>query len=417
MKQDANQFKTDTHNGHSQQPFHLLLLAGSNPVWPRAVQRAASDLGNVSLQQIYSVDEAISCLVVGDPNYSHLLVETGCADDRIGELANLTLGESHNGTTLVMLGLGGRTPPRAAVVVSADECAVTRTLVSHEAVAPTKADPLGLEDLYTALAETRLQTRYQPIVRLSDGEPVGLEVLARLDHPTRGTLSPKHFIPQMERAGLSQPLTQAVVERAFADYGEHLKRQALWFALNFPRDTLMQAAVLEWLEQRRAAYEVPAERIVIELTESQPVAELDRSGLAALQKAMARLRTWGYGLALDDIGPAMLNHRTLFELPFTTAKLDQELVKKAASDPQATDFLAETVALAHGAGCLVVAEGVRDQETWTQMRLAGVDYAQGFIVGGGGWPRAPATGLATGMARLPLTFGARMRIFSPLRGR
>ncbi len=369
-----------THNVQGKPNLHLLLLANKDQTWARAVQRAVCELGNVSLQQTGSVDEAIRCLVMGDPHYSHFLVESGCADERIGELAKLTQGESHNATALVMLGAGGRNPPRASVVGLADERAVTRAIVSKGPGRLENLAPLGLDELNAALTGAQLQTRYQPIVRLADGTPIGLEVLARLDHPAHGTLSAEYFIPQMERVGLSQRLTQVVVRRAFDDYQDTIAALGLSVALNFPLDTLMEAPVMRWLEQQRQQSGIAANRIIIELTETQPVAALDAAGVYILRRAIAGLRDLGYGVALDDVGPAMPNHRALFGLNFSSVKLDKDLVFQAADNPEAGAFLAETIALAHAAGCAVVAEGVRDLATWERMRRAGADLAQGFMV-------------------------------------
>jgi len=380
VSQHEHNHPDNTQDGHKNRSFHLLLLANNDQDWSRVVQHAASEIGDVSLQETTSVDEAMSCLVMGDPSYSHLLVESGCADSRICELAQLTRGESHNATALVMLGSSGHNPPRASVVRLASKQAVTQAIFSDDLPQRTKQSPLSLQELQTALAYGQLHTRYQPIVRLSDGAPVGLEVLARLKHPTYGTLSPDHFIPQMESAGLSRRLTEEVVSRAFAEYSTYLHPLGLWLAVNFPLDTLMDGQTLEWLDHQRQENGIQASRIIIELTESQPVAALDDGALAIFRQAIARLRALGYGLALDDVSPAMQHHEELFDLDFTSAKLDKDLVIQSAHDPVAQTFLTETISLARRAGFAIVAEGVKDDATWQRMRLAGADQAQGFMV-------------------------------------
>jgi EAL domain-containing protein (putative c-di-GMP-specific phosphodiesterase class I) len=279
-----------------------------------------------------------------------------------------------------MLGEGGRLPPRAQFVRRADRRAVMRAIAVPANLGRPKMTPLKLEELEEALSAARLHTRYQPIVRLSDRKPVGLEVLARLDHPVHGTLSPEHFIPQMESAGLSRRLTEGVIARAFEDHAAHLASLDLWLALNFPLDVLMDEPALTWLEDQRQATGLPASKVIVELTESRPVAELDEDGLTVLRRSISRLRGLGYGLSIDDVGPEMKNHKALFGLNFTSAKLDRGLVAQAGVDPVARSFLDETIATAKQAGFSVVAEGVSDQETWDRMLLAGADQAQGYLV-------------------------------------
>jgi EAL domain-containing protein (putative c-di-GMP-specific phosphodiesterase class I) len=184
----------------------------------------------------------------------------------------------------------------------------------------------------------------------------------------------------MERAGLSRRLTEEVVRRAFSDHADYLKQLDLRLGLNFPLDTLIDGEMLQWLDEERQAFGIATDKITIELTESQPVADLKDADFKALGREIARLRDLGYAVALDDVSPEMKNHTSLFDFNFTSVKLDKELVFKSAYDPLAQLFVSETIALAQQAGFLVVAEGVRDPETWQRLRLAGADYAQGFMV-------------------------------------
>ncbi|MCW3473943.1 EAL domain-containing protein [Limobrevibacterium gyesilva] len=241
---------------------------------------------------------------------------------------------------------------------------------------PIAADHLGETDLHIALADAWIHTLYQPIVRMADRRPIGVEVLARLDHPSRGMLQPGLFVPSMEDAGLSWSLTQAVMRRAFADWGSgQFGQMDLTLALNLPLDVLLTPDALTRLDAARNDAGIPAERVVIELTESRPLACLHRLGEAA-----RRLRAIGYGLAIDDVGPAIRDHSALLGLSFTSMKLDKDLVQRAAADPAATRFLTSAVAAAHEAGLSVTAEGVEDAATWAYMELLGVEHVQGFLV-------------------------------------
>lgn len=232
-------------------------------------------------------------------------------------------------------------------------------------------------ELHAALANARIQTLYQPIVRIADCQPVSLEVLARLDHPQRGTLSASMFVPPMEGAGLARQLTEAVVRRAFADWDHgRLEATGLSLALNLPLDVLLIPDVLAWMDDTREAAGIPAELLVIELTESQPLARLPELAIAT-----ARLRARGYGLAIDDVGPNIRDHSPLLDLPFTMLKLDKDLVQSARRDPHAALYLNVTLRAAAQGDLIVIAEGVEDAETWNHMASLGVQCAQGFLVG------------------------------------
>ncbi len=232
-------------------------------------------------------------------------------------------------------------------------------------------------ELRDALAGALIQALYQPIVRLADRRPMGLEVLARLEHPSHGTMSPGSFVPPMEDAGLGWPLTEAIMRRAFADWsGSRLELLDLTLALNLPLDVLLIPKALATLDRERAAAGIAAQRVVIELTESRPV---DR--LPEIRAATIYLRGLGYGLAIDDVGPQIRDHTPLLAMSFTSLKLDKDLVQQAPSDPATERFLLMAIASARQAGLKVVAEGVENQADWARMLALGVDFAQGFLVG------------------------------------
>jgi EAL domain-containing protein (putative c-di-GMP-specific phosphodiesterase class I) len=243
-------------------------------------------------------------------------------------------------------------------------------------VPPPHRSAMDLAELRAALGGTMIENRYQPIVAIADRRVIGLEALARLNHPEHGTLMPDRFVPQLEDAGLGAELTDLVSARAFADMADPwLVAHGIRMSVNFPLDVLLEDAALQRLESLRAGCNVPAGRIVVELTESRPVEDFP-----VLRRSLERLRTLGYGAAIDDAGPAVPRLQELLDLPFTSLKLDKALVKGVAGSAVVRDSVAATIAQGKRRGLTVVAEGVESVATWDQMRTLGVDEAQGFLV-------------------------------------
>ena len=356
----------------------LLLLSG-NEGWTRAVHSAAAEMGLGAIESTGSPQDAIRRLAAADRPFSHLLVAPDTAGDLMPALVGLTAGEVGSGIELVVLGPSDNLPPGALKIRVVPEVSQgwLQAVLAPRGRSGAKQVALRESELREALDGAHIQTRYQPIVRLSDRMPVGLEVLARLEHPGRGTLPPDLFIPQIEEAGLAGKLTEAVVRRAFQDWGggRLLRYESLTLAVNFPLDVLLSADVLAWLEEERKSAGIPAERIVIELTESRPV-----TGIATLRRTIDDLRAQGYGLAIDDVGPKIRDHRPLLDLAFTTLKLDKALVRETPDSVVAQDFLARTIADARRANLTIIAEGVEDTAIWERMRGLGVDQAQGFLI-------------------------------------
>jgi EAL domain-containing protein (putative c-di-GMP-specific phosphodiesterase class I) len=235
---------------------------------------------------------------------------------------------------------------------------------------------MPLSEIQHALTRAMIETRYQPIVRLVDREPVAVEVLARLKHPTRGMMLPHRFIPQIEAAGLGPELTESVAQRAFADMvALVLPPHRLDVAVNLPLDVLLMPQALALLDLQRQQEGIAAGQVIIEMTESRPVEDV-----AALQVALTEIRHAGYQVVIDDVEPGVSRLDELLLAPFSGIKLDKNVVGRIAADPAAHDFVARMVEAAKSRGMLVTAEGVENAATWDRLVGLGVDLAQGFMI-------------------------------------
>ena len=356
-------------------------MLGNDKVWHDDVQRQAMQLGIGPVYETTSAEEVLTLLSGGFPPVSHLLLQPRYAGNLLSELLDLTIGQP-SGVTLVLLG--------EPEVEDADRMARMAVYVPHPNTAwlgevlrdglsdgdALVEEELSISELRHALDTARVSARYQPVVRLDTAMPVSLEVLARLEHPTRGMLLPDLFVPKIEDAGLAWPFTQAVVNRAFADWSEgRLGSFGLGLAINVPLDVLLIPEALTWLEQRRREAGLPSERITIELTESRPVSEIAR-----LRHATITLRGMGYQLAIDDVGPQLRDHHALLDLHFTALKLDKNLVRESPDSVEANACLARTIESARAANLIIIAEGVEDADIWRRMARLGVNEAQGFLI-------------------------------------
>ncbi len=367
------------HQGHRPDQLNLLLLSGDQG-WIGAVRAAAAELGVGNLSAATSPAEAVRLLAEAGRPYSHLLLHPTSAGDLLPALVGLTAGDVGSGVTLVVLGPPELlpeplTPMHIKIVRDTEEGWLRKVLLPADTGAGNAA-PLSEADLREALATSRIQARYQPIVRFSDQVPVGMEVLARLDHPTRGTLSPDLFVPAIERAGLARRLTEVIVGRAFDDWpGSVLTALDLFIAVNVPLDVLLMPDTLDMFEARREHAGIPASRVLIELTESLPVTDI-----AALRAAIEGFRARGYGLALDDVAPDLRDYQALMRLSFTALKLDKDLVRESPDSALAQAFLEHAIAAGRAANLTIIAEGVEETDMWDRMKSLGVDQAQGYLV-------------------------------------
>ena len=328
------------------------------------------------MQLADSARDALNRLVTPAHVFSHLLLEPSAAGPYVGDLLGVTSGEAGSQVSLILLGAaegfaGHRRVPHAQTPADlADKL--------HPPVPPDAAKPprFSTSDMAVTFSAADVECRFQPIVRLADRRAVGMEALARLHHADHGTIGPDQFIPQLERAGLSLRLTEAVAHGAMAAIDPvFLARNDLFFTINLPLDVLLFPEALVRIEVHRAHFDIPASRILIELTESRPV-----SDIPALASALGHWRNAGYRVAIDDMGPEMINQIDLFDLPFNIVKLDKQVVLRSEADLLARRYLQRTVENARRRSLSVIAEGIENEAMWNRMRDMGVEYAQGFLI-------------------------------------
>ncbi|HBK04787.1 MAG TPA: hypothetical protein DDZ81_02865 [Acetobacteraceae bacterium] len=351
--------------------FNLLLVSRS-AAWLAAVTGATRTLGYGDVSACDARD-ALARLAGTTAHYSHLLVDQDDADGLLDELADIAIEVVSPDTDMLVLGASDTRHRHIRVIPTATPRSVLEALMANSP--PRDRPVMDLAELRAALKGAMIETRYQPIVRIADRRPVGVEALVRLNHPEKGTLSPDRFVPQIEDAGLAAELTTLVSARAFSDLaGPFMAGRGLRVSVNFPLDVLLLPAALDRLDEQRTAAGIPADRIIVELTESRPVDDIQ-----ILRKSLERLRALGYGAAIDDVGPAVPRLAPLLDLPFTSLKLDKELVQQVIESAEIETFLATTIAQAKAHGLTVVAEGVETDAIWDRMKQLGADEVQGFL--------------------------------------
>jgi EAL domain-containing protein (putative c-di-GMP-specific phosphodiesterase class I) len=323
-----------------------------------------------------SARAAVARLASAGPHLSHVLVDQNDAGGLLETLSELTSDTASPEVTLLLLGDQATEHSGTRVIASADRHAVAASLaVSHfpyERNEPT----LPAVELLEVVTGAMIETRYQPIVRIADRRSMAVEVLARLNHPTHGTVTPDWFVPRFEDAGLSFTLTDLVSTRALADLtSPGFAGLGLAMALNYPLKVLSHPEAAANLDERREALGLTPDQVQIELTESRPVEDF-----AALGRSLGHLRTLGYRISIDDVGPAVKNLDRLLALPFTGLKLDKGIVQMIGTQGPGASVAPRIFEKAMARGLTVVAEGVENQEMWDRLRALGVQEAQGFFI-------------------------------------
>ncbi len=280
---------------------------------------------------------------------------------------------------------GGRTTAdellreaEVAMVRAKSDTTTTLTLFEPSMSVQTLAR-IDLEnDLRVALERQELRVHYQPIVELNDETIVGFEALIRWQHPTRGLVSPIAFIPLAEETGLIVPIGRWVLETACREAARWLRTtpvdaDATFVSVNLSAREFETLGLVEDVERILAETGLPSSALEIEITESV-VMDQSEAGIRTLR----RLRDLGVRLVLDDFGTGYSSLAYLKHLPLDTIKIDRSFVAgiDAAADRSIVDAV---IALAHGLGIGVVAEGIETDRQAERLRELGCDLGQGFL--------------------------------------
>jgi diguanylate cyclase (GGDEF)-like protein/PAS domain S-box-containing protein len=240
-----------------------------------------------------------------------------------------------------------------------------------------RPDQLALiSELRDATTLNQLVLHYQPQVRLHDGSVDGVEALIRWQHPTRGLLSPEHFVPFAESTGLIGSVTRWVLDEA-------LRRCRMWsdqgmdlsMSVNVSMRDLQDGWLPTTIQELLDLHGVSPDSLKIEITESTFMANP-----AGTSQVLNDLRRLGVKVSMDDFGTGYSSLAYLKNLPVDELKLDRTFVRDLPRTRADHAIVKAAVALGRDLGLTLVAEGVEDEQTLRILRSLGCDLVQGFEV-------------------------------------
>ena len=231
------------------------------------------------------------------------------------------------------------------------------------------------ERIVAALESNEFFVEFQPKISLETNRVIGAEALARWRMPEFGILSPAIFIPIVERLGLMPDLTNRILTLAIADSRKLIEQQpGFTIAVNVSGSLLTDLMLPQQIESILRENEVAAESLIVEVTESVAMSDVDRA-----MDILVRLRIKGVGAAIDDFGTGFSSLAALARLPFSELKIDQSFVKGCEADDDLVKIVEASVGLARAFRMKVVAEGIDNPRTLARVRQAGCDLGQGYL--------------------------------------
>ncbi|MNC00384.1 Phytochrome-like protein cph2 [compost metagenome] len=233
------------------------------------------------------------------------------------------------------------------------------------------------EEILEGLIHKQFTPWYQPQYDSDTGRVVGVEVLARWNHPVRGLLPPLVFLDTIVKSNWINHLNSILLESAVRAQTTWRQRgQNLTISFNIPVSLLEEDSLPERLLSIVEECGGTPASLMLELTETT-VTEHFSDYLAGA----ARLKMKGFKLSIDDYGTGYSSLLNLMSVPFDEVKLDRVFVQGAHKNLAAQAALESSISLAHRLNIKVIAEGVEDPEDLKLIRRLGCHTVQGFLLG------------------------------------
>lgn len=339
-----------------------------------AHQRAAARVAAVL--QASSVDGGSAARLA--PERFALMRDVNCQMDLAAEVRDAGAAEGLDlvaRTTEAALsgGTGGSAEPTVRALRFALEACIKDGGVEGAGAAFSESLKRTLKEAerFGAMVRSRdFALEYQPIVDLGTGVTHHFEALARF-----GSRGPADSIRLAEELGLIEGFDLAVAEKAL----QQLRRPGFGLtriAVNVSGASLGADAYVEGLLRLTAASPDIRSRILIEVTETAAVADID-----AAARRLTALRKSGVRVCLDDFGVGAASLDYLHRLPADTVKIDGRFVREITSDGRARDLVAHLVELCSDLKMTTIAEMIETEEQAAAIRALGVGYGQGWLFG------------------------------------
>ena len=232
-------------------------------------------------------------------------------------------------------------------------------------------------EMIAALEGGQFVPYFQPQYRYATGRMIGAEVLARWNHPAKGLLGPTEFIPVFERNGLIATFDYYMWEQACRCLRMWIDGRGVEGAprlsVNLSRADIYRSDLCTYLKGLVERYDVPAELLHLEITESAYMEAPEQ-----LIGAVTKLRAAGFVVEMDDFGSGYSSLNTLKDVPVDVLKLDMGFLGASASSRGGL-ILASVVRMARWLDLPLIAEGVETKQQAAYLASVGCDYMQGYL--------------------------------------
>jgi len=232
------------------------------------------------------------------------------------------------------------------------------------------------KELDKAIDNFELTLLYQPKIDLQKNEICGAECLMRWNNPMMGTVPPDIFITVAESTGQIMDLTIWSLNVALRQAQKWCSKwPGFQIAINLSAAILYDPNIIQMIKSALNMWSIEPDNVMLEVTESAVMLEPEHS-----LEVLKNLTELALDLSIDDFGTGYSSLAYLKHLPVAELKIDKSFVL-AMSKNEDDKIIARTIIeLGHNFNLSVIAEGIEDKETMTELASLGCDKGQGYYM-------------------------------------
>ncbi len=230
-------------------------------------------------------------------------------------------------------------------------------------------------NIQNEIENNRFFLEYQPILDAKTNKIMGAEVLARLNSPTEGILTPRYFLSAVNNVGLNEKFDYYIFEKNCKWIASDKEQRTRYvYTINFSRSTLCDENFAENVINIVEKYGITYSCIAVEILEDK---DLTADKKHTLTQNLTRLKDKGILILLDDFGKGYTAIGDLTEFDISIVKIDKSITQNALNQ---TGFsvLKNIIQIAHDLGFKTLCEGIETEEHRQKAVDAGCDILQGY---------------------------------------
>lgn len=233
------------------------------------------------------------------------------------------------------------------------------------------------EQMRGALQRNEFILYYQPQFDVKKNEIIGAEALLRWLNPVLGSVAPDEFIPIAEKTGVIISIGEFVIKESLSLLNrwknvEQLNRN-FSIAVNLSPSQFKDLSLFNFIKTSLSNANIEPQSLELEITEGVLM-----SGESSITDTLNDITNLGVILSMDDFGTGYSSLSYLRKYPFNVLKIDRGFINGITKNNEDYSLVEATIAMSHGLGLKVVAEGVETKEQLTILKELGCDLAQGY---------------------------------------